>query len=199
MSPQKSERNRRVDVFLKEAKTWREEIAFLRELALEGGLTEELKWGQPCYTLNGRNIFLLHGFKEYFAILFIKGALMADPKGILIQQTKNVQEGRQIRLTSLAQATKLKPTIKKYIQEAIKVEESGVQLPKKSTADFEVVEEFESSLNTVPGLRDAFEALTPGRQRGYLLHFAGAKQSATRLSRIEKATPRIFEGKGITD
>jgi uncharacterized protein YdeI (YjbR/CyaY-like superfamily) len=171
----------------------------LRKIALASGLTEELKWGQPCYTLNGKNIFLLHGFKEYFAILFFKAAIMKDPDKLLIQQTANVQSGRQMRFKNMAELKKLKPVIKKYISEAIAVEESGAKVPVKKASDFEIPDEVISAMRKIKGLTPAFKKLTPGRQRGYVLHFMGAKQEVTRMSRIEKAAPKIFEGKGLTD
>lgn len=195
----KSITNKRVDTYLKKEARWPDEIAYLREIALSSGLSEDLKWGQPCYTLEEKNIFLLHGFKDYFAILFMKGAVMKDPKKILIQQTTNVQSARQIRFTSLAEATKAKATIKAYLKEAIAVEESGVQAPIIKAASFVVPAEVVAGLKRVPGLLVAFKKLTPGRQRGYCLHFMGTKVEATRTARIEKAAPKIFAGKGLND
>jgi len=174
-------------------------MAELRKIALSSGLTEELKWGQPCYTLNGKNVFLLHGFKEYFAILFLKAAIMKDPEKLLIQQTANVQSGRQIRFKNMAELKKLKPVVKRYIAEAIAVEESGAKVPVKKAADFEIPDEVLKAMKKISGLTPAFKKLTPGRQRGYVLHFMGAKQEVTRVSRVEKAAPKIFEGKGLTD
>ncbi len=194
-----SKPNPKVDFYFVKAKEWFEEVAKLRTIALDSGLTEELKWGVPCYTLQNSNIVIIHDFKEYCAYLFMKGALMKDPKGILIQQTENVQSARQIRFTSVREITKLTPALKAYIQEAIEIEKSGLKVERKKTADFAVPEEFQVKLDESPALRTAFEALTPGRQRGYLLHFAGAKQSKTRTSRIEKCIPQIFEGKGLDD
>lgn len=180
-------------------KRWAAEYAALRQLCLASGLNEELKWGQACYDLDGSNVVLIHGFKEYCALLFMKGALLKDPKGILIQQTKNVQSGRQLRFTSLAEIEKQKAAIKAYIGEAISIEKSGAKVEKKSTADFDVPEEFRKRLDDDPKLAEAFRALTPGRQRGYLLHFAGAKQSTTRAARVEKLAPRIMKGLGLDD
>jgi uncharacterized protein YdeI (YjbR/CyaY-like superfamily) len=180
-------------------KRWNAEYAALRTLCLAAGLNEELKWGQACYDLNGSNVVLIHGFKNYCALLFMKGALLKDPKGILVQQTKNVQANRQIRFTSLADINKQKAAVSAYIREAIAVEKSGVKVPMKRTAQFEVPEEFQMRLDDDPQLAEAFHALTPGRQKGYLLHFAGAKQSATRSARVEKQAPRILKGLGLDD
>jgi uncharacterized protein YdeI (YjbR/CyaY-like superfamily) len=180
-------------------KRWNAELAELRKLCLASGLNEELKWGQACYDLNGSNVVLIHGFKEYCALLFMKGALIKDPKGILIQQTKNVQAGRQIRFASLAEITQQKATLKAYIKAAIAVETSGAKVPMKSVAQFAVPEEFQQRLNADPKLAKAFKTLTPGRQKAYLLHFADAKQSATRLARVEKHAPRIMKGLGLLD
>ncbi|PJZ65811.1 hypothetical protein CH371_09680 [Leptospira wolffii] len=195
----KSNKNPKVDVFLIKAETWRKEFEKLREILLECKLTEELKWGVPCYTLGKNNIVLMHGFKEYCALLFFKGALLKDPKGILIRQTENVQSARQIRFTDVREITKLKTVLKAYISEAIKVEESGLKVNFKKSSEFAVPEEFLSKLDEVPGLKTAFDALTPGRQRGYLLHFSSAKQSKTRESRIEKCIRKILNGKGLDD
>jgi uncharacterized protein YdeI (YjbR/CyaY-like superfamily) len=178
---------------------WRDVYAALRQLCLASALNEELKWGQACYDLNGGNVVLIHGFKDYCALLFMKGALLEDPKGILIQQTKNVQSARQIRFTSLADIDKQKAAVKAYIREAIAVEKSGAEVPMKSAAQFDVPEEFQKRLKQDPGLAKAFHSLTPGRQKGYLLHFAGAKQSATRTARVEKHAPRILKGLGLDD
>lgn len=195
----KSNKNPKVDVFLIKAESWRKEFEKLREILLECKLTEELKWGVPCYTLGKNNIVLMHGFKEYCALLFFKGALLKDPKGILIRQTENVQSARQIRFTDVREITKLKTVLKAYISEAIKVEESGLKVNFKKSSEFAVPEEFLSKLDEVPGLKTAFDALTPGRQRGYLLHFSSAKQSKTRESRIEKCIRKILNGKGLDD
>jgi uncharacterized protein YdeI (YjbR/CyaY-like superfamily) len=180
-------------------KRWNAEYAALRKLCLGSGLNEELKWGQACYDLNGSNVVLIHGFKEYCALLFVKGALLEDPKGILIQQTKNVQAARQIRFASLAEVDKLQPAVKAYIKEAIALEKSGAKVPMKAVAQFEVPEEFQKRLDEDAKLREAFHALTPGRQKGYLLHIGGAKQSATRTARVEKNAPRIMKGLGLDD
>jgi uncharacterized protein YdeI (YjbR/CyaY-like superfamily) len=178
---------------------WSAEYAALRQLCLASGLNEELKWGQACYDLNGSNVVLIHGFKNYCALLFMKGALLRDSNGILVQQTKNVQAARQIRFTSLADIDKQKTAIKTYIREAIAVEKSGAKVAMKSTAQFAMPEEFRKRLNDAPKLAEAFRALTPGRQKGYLLHFSAAKQSATRAARVEKHTPRILKGLGLDD
>jgi uncharacterized protein YdeI (YjbR/CyaY-like superfamily) len=170
---------------------WSAEYAALRQLCLASGLNEELKWGQACYDLDGRNVLLIHGFRDYCALLFMKGALLQDPKGILIQQTKNVQAARQIRFASVADINKLQAVVKAYIKEAIAVEKSGAKVPMKSAAQFDVPEEFQQRLDDDPKLAEAFHALTPGRQKGYLLHFAGAKQAATRAARVEKHVPRF--------
>jgi uncharacterized protein YdeI (YjbR/CyaY-like superfamily) len=180
-------------------KRWNAEYAALRELCLASGLNEELKWGQACYDLNGGKVVLIHGFKEYCALLFMKGALLKDPKGILVQQTRNVQAARQIRFTSVAHINRQKAVIKAYIREAIAVEKSGAKVQMKSLAQFEVPEEFRQRLNDDPELAQAFHALTAGRQKAYLLHFAGAKQSATRGARVEKHAPRILKGLGLDD
>jgi uncharacterized protein YdeI (YjbR/CyaY-like superfamily) len=191
--------NKRVDVALSKETRWPKEMAELRRIALASGLTEELKWGQPCYTLNGKNVFLIHGFKEYVAILFMKGVLMKDPKKLLFQQTLNVQGPRQIRMANLAELKKLKPVIASYIKEAIKLEESGAQVPLKKASEHEIPEEILKAMKKISGLTPAFKKLTPGRQRGYLLFFTGAKQEATRIARIEKSAARILAGKGLTD
>ena len=180
-------------------KRWSAEFAALRQLCLASGLNEELKWGQACYDLDDGNVVLIHGFKDYCALLFMKGALLKDPKGILIQQTKNVQAARQIRFASLADINKQKAAVKAYLREAIAVEKSGVKVQMKSAAQFDVPEEFLKRLEDDPNLAEAFHGLTPGRQKGYLLHFAGAKQSATRAARVEKHVPRILKGHGLDD
>jgi uncharacterized protein YdeI (YjbR/CyaY-like superfamily) len=180
-------------------KRWSTEFAALRRLCLASGLNEELKWGQACYDLNGGNVVLMHGFKDYCALLFMKGALLKDHEGILVQQTKNVQSARQIRFASLADVNKHKTAIKAYIKEAIDVERSGAKVHKKGVSDFEMPAEFLTRLDDDAKLAEAFHALTPGRQKGYLLHFAGAKQSATRAARVEKHAPRILRGLGLDD
>ncbi len=191
--------NPKVDFFFNKPSQWQEEYAQLRAIILDCGLTEALKWGVPCYTFRKKNVVLIHGFKEYCALLFHKGALLNDSEGILIQQTENVQAARQIRFTNLKEITALEDTLKTYIYEAIEVEKAGLQVPMKKTSEFEMPEEFQRKLDENPNLKAAFEALTPGRQRGYLLHFAQPKQTKTRESRIEKCTERIFAGKGLND
>ncbi|EGY02218.1 hypothetical protein AZA_69613 [Nitrospirillum viridazoti Y2] len=189
----------KVDAYVEKAGKWREEVAKLRAIALDCPLVEDFKWGHPCYTSDGANIVLIHGFKEYCALLFFKGALMTDPNGILIQQTENVQAGRQIRFTNSGEIAQLAPTLKAYILEAISVEKAGLKVDFKPTREFAVPGEFQERLDTDTALKAAFEALTPGRQRGYLLHFASAKQAKTRVARIEKCTPLILAGKGLDD
>lgn len=191
--------NPEVDFFFNRAEQWQDEYENLRMIVLDCGLNEELKWGRPCYTFQHSNIVLIHGFKEYCALLFHKGALLKDPEGILIQQTKNVQAARQIRFINAQDITEMEPTLKAYILEAVDVEKAGLEVDFKQTEEFAVPEEFVNALEEVPGLQDAFEALTPGRQRGYILHFSAAKQSKTRVSRIEKCMPKIFDGKGLND
>ena len=191
--------NPKVDWFFEKDGQWKSSFAKLRQLALDSGLSEELKWGHPCYTLKGKNVFLMHGFKDYCALLFHKGALLKDDHAILVQQTANVQSARQIRFTNLKEITKLAPVLRSYMQEAIAVEEAGIKVPLKKTVEFEMPEEFKRALKEMPDLKKAFHALTPGRQRGYLLHFAAAKQSKTREARIEKNVERILAGKGLDD
>ena len=191
--------NPKVDWFFDKATQWQEEYEKLRIICLECGLTEELKWGQPCYTLNNANIVLIHGFKEYCALLLFKGALLNDPNGILIQQTGNVQSPRQIRFTSAREIVKLEPVLKAYIHNAIDVEKAGLKLELKTTKDFAVPEEFQIKLDGSPVLKAAFEALTPGRQRNYLFHFSKPKLAKTREERVEKAIPLILSGKGLDD
>lgn len=191
--------NAEVDWFFAKDGRWQACYAKLRELALDTGLAEELKWGHPCYTLKGRNVFLLHGFNDYCALLFHKGALLKDDHAILVQQTANVQSARQIRFSSSKEIKDLAPVIRSYMQQAIAVEQSGMKVPLKKTAEFSVPEEFAAKLKAMPALKKAFHALTPGRQRGYLLHFAGARQSKTREARIEKHLERILAGKGLDD
>ena len=191
--------NPKVDWYFTKNERWAEEIARLRTIALDSGLTEELKWGCPCYTLKGTNVFLIHVFKDYCALLFMKGALLKDDHGILVQQTKNVQSARQIRFTSLKEIVKLERIVKNYIGEAIELEKAGLKVPLKKTADFDMPEEFAARLKAMPALKKAFHALTPGRQRGYLLHFSSAKQARTREARIEKNLERILTGRGIDD
>jgi uncharacterized protein YdeI (YjbR/CyaY-like superfamily) len=191
--------NPKVDQFLSKTKKWREEFEKLRSIVLDCGLTEELKWGHPCYTLQKSNIVLMHGFKEYCALLFFKGALLHDAKGILIRQTANVQSARQIRFTNVREIAKMANVLKAYIREAIEVENSGLKVKYKKTADFKIPEEFQNKLDAMPPLKTAFKALTPGRQRGYIFFFSAAKQSKTREARVEKCIPQILNGKGFDD
>ncbi|MBK1896762.1 YdeI/OmpD-associated family protein [Chryseobacterium paridis] len=191
--------NPKTDFFFNDAQQWQKEFKKLRTIALSTELVEDLKWGCPCYTYEGKNIFLIHGFKEYCALLFFKGALMKDPDNILIQQSENVQAARQIRFTDLNQINDLEKVLQAYMFEAVEIEESGVKVQLKKTREFEVAEEFQYQLDTNPVLKEAFETLTPGRQRAYLLHFSSPKQSKTRESRIEKCIPQILDGKGLND
>jgi uncharacterized protein YdeI (YjbR/CyaY-like superfamily) len=191
--------NPKVDKYLSKAKKWQEEMKKLRMICLGCGLIEELKWGHPCYTFQKSNIVLIHGFKEYCALLFFKGALLKDPKGILIQQTKNVQAARQIRFTNVRQIVKMKPILKAYIREAIEVEKAGLKVNYKKTSEFIIPEEFQNKLDETPALKTAFNALTPGRQRGYIFYFSQPKQSKTRASRVEKCMQQILNGKGLND
>jgi uncharacterized protein YdeI (YjbR/CyaY-like superfamily) len=191
--------NPKVDAFLSRSEKWRNEFEKLRTLVLGCGLTEELKWGQPCYTFQNKNIVLIHGFKEYCALLFFKGALLKDARGILIQQTENVQSARQIRFTNVREIVKLERTLKAYVDEAVEVEEAGLKLKLKKTSDFKVPEEFQNKLNAIPSLKAAFKALTPGRQRAYLFYFSQPKQSKTREARVEKYVQQILNGKGLND
>jgi uncharacterized protein YdeI (YjbR/CyaY-like superfamily) len=191
--------NPKVDAFLKRQDKWRTEFEKLREILLDSGLTEDLKWGQPCYADGGKNVALIHGFKEYCAILFHKGVLLKDPKHVLIQQTKNVQAARQIRFTSVKEVEKLEKTLKAYLREAIEIERSGLKVQLKETKDMETPEEFSSRLAGSAKLKAAFFALTPGRQRSYLFHFSQPKLSKTRVERVEKQIPRILQGLGLDD
>lgn len=193
----KSDINPKVDAYLAREKTWREEFTALRAIMRDFDLSEEFKWGHPCYALDKTNIVLMHGFKEYCALLFFKGALMKDPSGILIQQTENVQAARQIRFTSADEIKRMANMLKSYVQEAIEVEKAGLKVEFKK--EFEIPEEFQSELDQRSDLKKAFDALTPGRQRAYILHFSGAKQAKTREARVEKYIPQILEGKGIDD
>jgi uncharacterized protein YdeI (YjbR/CyaY-like superfamily) len=191
--------NPKVDEFLGEALKWREEFEKLRKIILDCRLTEELKWGKPCYTFQGSNVVLMHGFKEYCALLFIKGALLKDPHKILVQQTENVQAGRQIRFTTVQEITAMESILKEYIREAIDVERSGLEVDFKKTAEFTIPEEFQSKLSGDPALKAAFESLTPGRQKAYIFYFSQPKQSKTREARVEKSLPQILSGKGLDD
>lgn len=191
--------NPKVDWYFDEADKWKLESQKLRAIAFDCELTEELKWGKPCYAFENSNIVLIHGFKEYCALLFFKGALLKDPRGILVQQTENVQVPRQIRFTSVREIVEMERTLKAYIKEAIEVEKAGVKVKLKKTSEFKMPDEFRDKLDKTPALKKAFEALTPGRQRGYLLYFSAAKQSKTRESRIEKYMQQILKGKGLDD
>jgi uncharacterized protein YdeI (YjbR/CyaY-like superfamily) len=191
--------NPQVDAFLSRADRWRAEFTALRAIVLDCGLSEVLKWGQPCYTLDNRNVVLMHGFKDYCALLFFKGALLKDPEHILIRQTENVQAGRQIRFTDVRQIVVMEAVLKGYIREAIDLESSGAKVSFKTTTEFTVPEEFQAKLDDDPALKAAFDGLTPGRRRAYLLHFSSAKQSRTRAGRVESAAARILEGKGLDD
>lgn len=191
--------NPKVDAYLREAKKWQEESERLRRIVLDCQLIEELKWGAPCYTFQGKNIVLIHGFKEYCALLFFKGALLKDADGILTQQTENVQAGRQIRFTNAREIVRMEPILKAYIQEAIEVEKAGLKVDFKKTREFKIPEEFQKKLDENPTLKSAFDALTPGRQRAYILYFSQPKQSKTRESRVEKCTQQILNGKGLND
>ena len=194
-----NEMNPKVDGFLTREKKWREEFEKLRMIILDCQLTEELKWGVPCYTFQNSNIVLIHGFKEYCAILFVKGALLKDAIGILIQQTENVQSARQIRFTSVDEIVEMEPILKAYINEAIEVEKAGLKVNLKKSSEFTIPEEFQKKLDEDPALKTAFEALTPGRQRGYLFYFSQPKLSKTRASRIEGSIQQILNGKGLND
>lgn len=191
--------NPKVDKFLSEVENWKTELEKLRSIILETGLTEDFKWKHPCYTYKNANIVLIHGFKEYCAVLFYKGVLLKDKKKLLIQQTENVQTGRQMRFTNISEIKKLEKTIKEYIFESIEAEKAGLKVQLKKTSDYEIPEELELKFKEDEDFKAAFENLTPGRQRGYLLHFAQPKQSKTREDRIEKNSKRIFMGKGLTD
>jgi uncharacterized protein YdeI (YjbR/CyaY-like superfamily) len=191
--------NPKVDLFLSKAQQWREEFEKLRTIILDCGLTEELKWGVPCYTFEKSNIVLIHGFKEYCAILFVKGALLKDAEGILITQTENTQAARQIRFTSVREIVEMEPILKAYIYEAIEVEKAGLKVDFKKTSEYTIPEEFQSKLDEIPALKTAFEALTPGRQRAYLLYFSQPKQSKSRVSRVERYMQQILDGKGLND
>lgn len=191
--------NPNVNWFFDKSTKWQEAYQELRDLVMSCGLTEELKWGCPCYTFDKNNVVLIHGFKDYCALLFMKGAVMKDDKQILVQQTENVQSARQIRFADVKEIIKQKVIIKSYVKNAIEVEKSGVKVEMKKTTEYKIPDEFQTALNEMPELRTAFYKLTPGRQRGYLLHFSSAKQSKTRNERIEKYIPKILDGKGFDD
>ncbi|MGE8206777.1 YdeI/OmpD-associated family protein [Heyndrickxia sp. NPDC080065] len=194
-----SRMNPKVDEFLSKSKKWKEEYEKLRDIVLDCELTEEFKWMHPCYTFEKKNIVLIHGFKEYCALLFHKGALLKDAHGILIQQTENVQAARQIRFTNVQEIVEMEDILKAYIYEAIKVEKAGLELNFKKNEEYIIPVEFQNKLDEIPALKTAFEALTPGRQRAYILYFSGAKQSKTRESRVEKYMQQILNGKGLND
>jgi uncharacterized protein YdeI (YjbR/CyaY-like superfamily) len=189
----------KVAAFIENASQWQPEFQKLREIILDCGLTEDFKWGVPCYTLGEKNIVLVHGFKDYCAILFPKGSLLKDPESILIQQTENVQAARQVRFKSLKEIEELESVIKAFIKQAVEVEKAGLGVEFKHTSEFQMPEEFQAKLNQNSNLKIAFEKLTPGRQHGYLLYFSSPKQSATRTARIEKSEERILAGKGLND
>ena len=191
--------NPKVDFYFEKSEKWAKELEQMRAIVLDCGLAEELKWGCPCYTLQKSNIVLIHVFKEYCAYMFFKGALMADPDGILVQQTENVQSARQVRFTNVREIAEEQATLKAYIQEAIKVEKAGLKVELKKTGEYKVPEEFQHKLDDDATLNAAFKALTPGRQRGYLFHFSQPKQAKTREARIEKYIPQILDGKGLDD
>lgn len=191
--------NPKVDLFLSKVKKWQQELETLRSIILDCQLTEELKWGVPCYTFNNANVVLIHGFKEYCAIGFFKGALLQDTDGILIQQGENSQSARQIRYTGMDEIIEKQAVLKAYIFEAIEVEKAGLKVDYKKTSEYNIPQEFQTILNEMPELKTAFHALTPGRQRAYLLYFADPKQSKTRTARVEKYIQQILDGKGLTD
>ncbi len=191
--------NPKVDFFFNKAEKWQKEFEYLRMIVLDCGLAEELKWGCPCYTFQESNIVLIHGFKEYCALLFFKGALLNDPNGILIQQTENVQAPRQARFTTLQEIVEMQPILKSYIYEAIEVEKAGLKVPLKKATEFSIPEEFQHKLDESQALKIAFDALTPGRQRAYILHFSAPKQSKTREARVVKYMQQILDGKGLND
>jgi uncharacterized protein YdeI (YjbR/CyaY-like superfamily) len=194
-----SRTNPKVDAFLSRTNQWREEFEQLRRILLDCQLTEELKWGVPCYTYQNKNIVLMHGFKEYCALLFVKGALLRDPRGILVRQTENVQAARQIRFTNVQEIVAMEDILKDYVHEAIEVEKAGLKVNFKKTTEFVIPEELQAKFDEMPALKAAFETLTPGRQRAYILYFSQPKQSKTRQARIEKYVPKILQGKGLDD
>ena len=191
--------NPKVDIYISKSEKWQEELEKLRMIILDCQLNEEFKWGVHCYTYQKNNVVLMHVFKEYCAILFVKGALLNDTKGILIQQTKDVQAGRQIRFTNVREIIEIETILKAYVNEAIEVEKAGLKVIYKKTTEFIIPEEFHNKLDEIPGLKTAFNALTPGRQRAYILYFSAPKQSKTRESRVEKCMQQILNGKGLND
>jgi uncharacterized protein YdeI (YjbR/CyaY-like superfamily) len=194
-----SNKNPKVDFFFDKTSKWQEEYGQLRKIVLDCGLDEELKWGCPCYAFQKSNVVLIHGFKDYCALLFMKGALLHDASGILIQQTENVQSARQVRFTNVSEIKKLAATIKAYIHDAIEIEKAGLKVELKTAREYPVPKEFQAQLDNDANLKAAFDALTPGRQKGYLFYFSQAKQSKTREARVEKYIPHILDGKGIDD
>lgn len=192
-------RNAKVDEFLSKSKKWKEEYEKLRSIVLDCRLQEDFKWMHPCYTFQNKNIVLIHGFKEYCALLFHKGSLLKDPHGILIRQTENVQAGRQIRFTNVQEIAELEPVLKAYIHEAVEIEKSGLEVNFKKTDEYVIPEELHTAFDETPALKSAFEALTPGRQRAYIFYFSQPKQSKTRVSRIDKYRQQILDGKGLND
>lgn len=195
----KSRMNPKVDAFIGRAKKWQKELELLRNIVLDCGFDEEIKWGHPCYTVGGKNLFVLQGFKDYCAIMFFKGALLSDSKRILIKTGENTQAGRQLRFTDIAQIIKIEKTIKSYVREAAAVEKAGLKVERKKSSDYAIPEEFKIQLDKNPALKTSFESLTPGRQRAYLLFFSSAKQSQTRETRVAKFIPKILKGKGMDD
>jgi uncharacterized protein YdeI (YjbR/CyaY-like superfamily) len=195
----KGERNTKIDPYFNKLKNWKEEFELLREIVLDCGLTEDFKWMHPCYTLDGKNIVLIHGFKEYCALLFHKGALLKDPHGILIQQTENVQAARQLRFTNAQTIQEMQLIIQDYIEEAVQIDKAGLQVELKKHDEYILPEELANKFVEIPDLKTAFEGLTPGRQRAYIMHFSSPKQSKTRESRVEKYIPHILDGKGLND
>ncbi len=191
--------NPKVDAFINEAKQWRQEYEKLRAIVRDTPLTEEWKWGWPCYTWQGKNVVLIHGFKEYCALLFIKGSLLRDANGILIQQTTNVQAGRQVRFSSVQEIDTLEPTLRAYLEEAIAIEQAGLDVPFQKSTEFTIPDELQEKFDAIPALKTAFEALSPGRQRAYLLHFTQPKQAKTREARVARCVPQILIGKGLHD
>lgn len=191
--------NPKVDAFLDGSEKWQKEMKILRKIVLDCNLTEELKWGVPCYTVNKNNVVLIHAFKEYCALLFIKGSLLSDSHSILIQQTENVQAGRQVRFTHIDQITEQEAILKAYIFEAVEIEKAGMKVVFKKTSDYQLPEELTTKFNEIPQFKTAFEALTPGRQRAYIFYFSQAKQAKTRETRIENCIPKILMGKGLND
>lgn len=194
-----SKLNPQVDEYLRKAKKWQKESNKLRRIILDCGLIEESKWGKPCYTFHNSNVVIIQGFKEYCALLFCKGVLLKDPNRILIQQTENVQAARQLRFNNVREIAEMEPIVKAYIHEAIEVEKTGLEVKYKKTSEFTVPEELQNKLDQIPALRKAFKALTPGRQRAYILYFSAPKQSKTRESRIEKCMQQILKGQGLND